>query len=83
MDARETRFGPDELAAVFADAKRVVAARGKKVVEFDLTDGIADPEELAKRVLGPSGNLRAPVARRGKTFVVGYSDAAWDSVFEA
>jgi len=63
---------------VLGSASRVLAARGKRVLEFALKD--ADAEELAKAMIGPSGNLRAPVARVGKTFLVGYNKEMWASV---
>lgn len=63
---------------MLGSASRVLAARGKRVLEFALKD--ADAEELAKAMIGPSGNLRAPVARVGKTFLVGYNEEMWASV---
>jgi len=58
----------------------VLAARGKKVLEFALKD--ADRAELQKAVIGPSGNLRAPVARVGRTFLVGFNEDMWSSVLD-
>jgi hypothetical protein len=37
--------------------------------------------ELLKLVMGPSGNLRAPAIRAGKTLLVGFSDEAYTEVF--
>ena len=54
--------------------------RGKKVLEFALKD--ADRAELQKAVIGPSGNLRAPVARVGRTFLVGFNEDMWSSVLD-
>ena len=56
-------------------------AKGKKVLVFDMKKDPPAPAELAKAVLGPSGNLRAPTAKVGKTFVVGFNDEAYTSVF--
>ncbi len=56
----------------------MLAARGKKVLDFVVKD--ADGADLAKAMIGPSGNLRAPVARVGKTFLVGYNEEMWASV---
>ena len=79
IDAKKTRFGPDDLDEVFAGATKVVAARGKKVVTFK--PGYADDREaMTKAVIGPSGNLRAPVARVGKTFLVGFNEDMWSDV---
>ena len=77
MDARKTKLGPDDLDAVFASARRVHVAKGKSVETFEVRGHL--PPEVRERVLGRSGTLRAPTARRGTTFVVGHSDAAWDA----
>ena len=36
---------------------------------------------LVDAMLGPTGNLRAPTIRRGKTVVVGFNDEVFESVF--
>ena len=58
----------------------MITARGKKSVEFDLKQDV-DSEALAKAALGPSGNLRAPAVRVGKTWLVGYGEEAWEAFF--
>ena len=35
---------------------------------------------MLKVALGPSGNLRAPAAKVGKTWLVGFNEEAWDAV---
>jgi hypothetical protein len=45
------------------------------VAEVDVT--AAGPGELAKALVGPSGNLRAPAARVGRDLLVGFSPEAW------
>lgn len=77
QDAGKERKGPDEALALARSADKVLVAKGKKVVEFDMKDG-PDDETLLKSLLGPSGNLRAPTLRRGKTLLVGFSDELYD-----
>ena len=50
----------------------VWAARGKKVVHFDLKKDKPAKAELLKALLGPSGALRAPAITRGKKLFVGF-----------
>jgi len=40
-------------------------------VKFDVATD--DKDEILKRVMGPSGNLRAPTYRVGDKFVVGFN----------
>lgn len=58
---------------------RIVAAKGKKIDVLDLKKHPADDEILGV-LLGPTGNLRAPTARVGKTLLVGFNEEAYDSV---
>jgi hypothetical protein len=41
-----------------------------------------DAETLAKLLVGPSGNLRAPTPRVGKTLVVGFNEEMYHEVFK-
>jgi hypothetical protein len=63
--------------------EQVFVAKGKRLVELDLRAGL-DAEsraELEKLVIGPSGNLRAPSARSGGAFIVGFQEEMWAKVF--
>ncbi len=57
----------------------MIVARGKKVSEFK-PGGKAGADVVAA-MLGPTGNLRAPTLRRGKTVVVGFNEEAFQKVF--
>ncbi len=58
----------------------MIAAKGKKVVIFDMKKDPPKDAELSSHLLGPTGNLRAPTARVGSTLVVGFEEGAYDSV---
>jgi hypothetical protein len=47
---------------------------------FDLTANRPDDETLLARLIGPTGNLRAPTARVGTTLVVGFNEEAYRQV---
>jgi arsenate reductase-like glutaredoxin family protein len=66
---------------VLGDATRVVVAKGKKVVEFDLKRDAPTEAELVKACLGPSGNLRAPAIKKGKTWMIGFHPDAYSELF--
>ena len=51
--------------------------KGKKVVHVDLRASRPPKAELLGLLLGPSGNLRAPTVRRGRTLVVGFDEATY------
>lgn len=47
------------------------------MVTFEPDKATFDATELEKAVIGPSGNLRAPSLRTGKTWFVGFSEDAY------
>ena len=59
----------------------VYAAKGKIVVHLNLKRDKPSDAELEKILLGPTGNLRAPVLKRGKTLVVGFNEEMYDEIF--
>ncbi len=72
VDARKVRLGPSELGKVLDGVRTVLASNGRTVQRFDLSAKECDRPELLSRMIGPTGNLRAPTVRRGRLLVVGY-----------
>ncbi len=52
-------------------AKKIIVAKGKKVSEFS---GGSASKDVIEAMLGPTGNLRAPTIRTGKTVLVGFNE---------
>jgi arsenate reductase-like glutaredoxin family protein len=67
--------------ALVKKVNELYAAKGKKVVHFDLKKDKPSDDELAKVLLGPTGNLRAPAIRKDKTLVVGFDEETYAKVF--
>lgn len=81
MDARRQRYAERDLDELFDGAQKLIVMRGTRVVTFDLARDPPQPAVLAKAVLGPSGNLRAPTLRMGRTFVVGFGQRGYEELF--
>ncbi len=64
---------------MLASASRLIASRGKKVIEF--SGDTLSSDEAVRAMLGPTGNLRAPTARIGETVLVGFNQDVYSSVF--
>jgi arsenate reductase-like glutaredoxin family protein len=77
VDATKVRLGETEALALARQSDRVVAAKGKNVVTFDLKKQKPTDAELLALLLGPTGNLRAPTARIGKTLLIGFNEDAY------
>ena len=56
------------------------ATKGKKVIHVDLRREKPDRAMLESLLVGPSGNLRAPTLRRGRTLLVGFDEATYAKV---
>jgi len=63
--------------ALASRVERIVASKGKKIVEIDMRKDKPDREALLKLLLGPSGNLRAPSLLKGTTLIVGFDEASY------
>jgi arsenate reductase-like glutaredoxin family protein len=68
------KLGQTEALALARQARRLIAAKGKKVTSVDITTDQPSDAVLAALMLGPTGNLRAPIMRVGQTVLVGYND---------
>ena len=81
MDAKKTTLGENEALALVKQVDEIYAAKGKKVVHLNIQRDQPDKDVLAKLLLGPTGNLRAPVRQKGKTLVVGFDEETYRKVF--
>ncbi len=71
------KLGRKDAAAIAKAASTVVVAKGKKVRTFK--PGGKAPKEVVDAMLGPTGNLRAPTLRVGKTVLVGFDEASYEA----
>ena len=67
-----------EASELAKQASKIIVAKGKKISEF--AGGKADKDVL-DAMLGPTGNLRAPTIRKGKTVLVGFNEEVFEQVF--
>src|SRR5262245_35719785 len=79
-DAGKVKRGRDEALRLARQARRVLVARGKKVVTLDMNSP-PDDDTLAGYLLGPTGNLKAPTLRLGDTLLGGFSEEAYRQQF--
>lgn len=79
-DARKLRKDADQALELAKGMDRIVVARGKKVIRFDMKKEPPDDATLLSHLLGPSGNLRAPALRKGKSLYIGFNDEAFQDL---
>lgn len=68
------KLGHADALAMVRKARRLIAAKGKKIATVDLAKEQPSDEVLAGLMLGPTGNLRAPTMRVGQTLLIGYNE---------
>jgi arsenate reductase-like glutaredoxin family protein len=81
VDARKVKMGKPQIAALLRGSTLVVASKGSKAVDFDLKRDPPVEKVLYEHLIGPTGNLRAPALRVGRTLVVGFNEDRWKSLF--
>jgi hypothetical protein len=82
VDARNEKIGPKDALKLVAEASRLIVAKGKKLVEFDLKKKDRPGDDvILKHIMGPTGNLRAPAVKRGRTLVVGFHADGYPEIF--
>lgn len=69
----------DDAMKLLKKAKRMVAAKGKKVSEFKGASRLS--EEAVTAMLGSTGNLRAPTLIVGDQVLVGFNEDVFSEVF--
>ena len=80
VDAKEVipasrKLGKKEAAELVRNASKVIVAKGKNVQTFP---GGKASNEVVSALLGPTGNLRAPTLRVGKTLLVGFNQDSYE-----
>ncbi|MCP3904249.1 MAG: hypothetical protein GY715_11510 [Planctomycetes bacterium] len=80
VDAKKDRYGEKNVAALLKGMKTLLVAKGKKVTHVDLAADAPDDDALAALLLGPTGNLRAPTMKTGKTMLVGFNAEMYTEV---
>lgn len=81
-DARKEKRGREEALTLAKSVNRIIVAKGKKVIEIDMKKDAPDDDTLASHLLGPTGNLRAPTIRKGKTLLVGFNVETYDNALK-
>jgi arsenate reductase-like glutaredoxin family protein len=82
VDARKTTLKEKEALALVQEVDEIYASKGKQVVRLDLKKDKPEKAALLALLLGPTGNLRAPTLRKGRTLLVGFDEASYAKVLK-
>ena len=77
VSAAKAKLGRDAALDLAKSTSKIIIARGKRVTTFDMKGSPPDDETLLEQMLGPTGNLRAPTIRIGKTLLIGFNEETY------
>lgn len=80
MDAKQKTMTERDALALAKQVDEIWASKGQKLVHVDLRVEKPDTATLKSLLIGPSGNLRAPTLRVGRTLLVGFNEEAYRKV---
>lgn len=80
MNARKTAIRRTDALRLAQEADEIYIAKGKRVIHLDLKSGKPDDDTLAGLLLNPTGNLRAPALKKGRTLIVGFDEATYKAL---
>jgi arsenate reductase-like glutaredoxin family protein len=79
-DAKKATIKGAAALGVLDGVDELYVAKGKKVEHVDLKKTKPNRATLLGLLLGPTGNLRAPTLRRGRTLIVGFEKGTYESL---
>jgi hypothetical protein len=82
VNAKKAPIVGEAALGVLRGVDDLYVTKGKKVIRVDLSGARPSKTELLGLLLGPSGNLRAPTIRRGRTLVVGFDEDTYGAVLK-
>jgi len=68
-----------DARTLLKSASNLIALKGKKVSEFKIAKNVS--KEAVAAMLGPTGNMRAPTLKTGKTLIVGFNEEIFQREF--
>ena len=77
VNAKKQAYSESDARSLLNGIDLIISAKGKKVVTLSLKNPKLSWKEIAPLILGPTGNMRAPVVRKGKTLLVGFETATY------
>jgi len=80
VDAKKATIKGDAALKVLAGVDELYVTKGKRVIHVNLKSEKPPASALRELLLGPTGNLRAPTLRKGRTLLVGFDEATYGRV---
>lgn len=79
-DARKDKQGEAAALVLAKTVNVIITVKGKKYSKLNVKKDKPNKATLLAALLGPTGNLRAPTFRQGKTLFVGFHPEGYSEV---
>lgn len=74
-----TKLQAADAKDMLTSASKLIAMKGKKIVEFDVKNSVS--QDAVQAMLGPTGNMRAPTLRVRNSLLVGFNEEVFIQKF--
>lgn len=82
IDAKKSTIAEADVGAVLKEVDQIYSTRGRTVEHLDLKRDKPSKAAIRHAIIGPSGNLRAPAVRLGRTLLIGFEEGMYDQLLE-
>ena len=82
IDAKKSTIAEADVGAVLKEVDQIYSTRGRTVEHLDLKRDKPSKAQIRHAIIGPSGNLRAPAVRLGRTLLIGFEEGMYDQLLE-
>lgn len=82
VDAKKSKLNEKDALKLIQQVDHLYATKGKQVIHLNLKKERPDKAALLSLLLGPTGNLRAPVVRIKRVLLVGFDAGTYETVLK-
>ncbi|CAN5301330.1 hypothetical protein BH11CYA1_BH11CYA1_37540 [soil metagenome] len=80
VEAKKKALRAEEALELAQSVDEIYATKGSNRLYFDLRHEKPSQESLLAAMLGPTGNLRAPILKKGRVLIVGFDQENYKKV---
>ena len=83
VEAKKKALRAEEALKLAQSVDEIYATKGSNRVYFNLKQEKPEQDKLLAAMLGPTGNLRAPILKKGRVLLVGFDQENYSKILLA
>jgi arsenate reductase-like glutaredoxin family protein len=80
VEAKKKALRAEEALKLAQSVDEIYATKGSNRVYFNLKQEKPEQDKLLAAMLGPTGNLRAPILKKGRVLLVGFDQENYSKI---